>query len=64
MNNYSVNTYKFCTHDDTISYIHFHIKSNQGISSIDPTKALCISCIEGNVAHYECSNENDEFNQA
>ena len=50
MNGYSVNTYKFLSRDDNISYVRFHIKSNQGISSIDPTKALVLAGIDSDYA--------------
>ena len=44
MNGYSVNTYKFLTRDNNdTSYVRFHIKSNQGINSIDPTRASMLA---------------------
>lgn len=56
MNGYSVNTYKFISCDDNISYIRFHIKSNQGISSIDPTKALILSGMDCDYATRDLYN--------
>jgi len=56
MNGYSVNTYKFLSRDDNTSYIRFHIKSNQGISSIDPTKALILSGMDSDYATRDLYN--------
>jgi len=56
MNGYSVNTYKFLSRDDDISYIRFHIKSNQGISSIDPTKALVLAGMDCDYATRDLYN--------
>lgn len=56
MNGYSVNTYKFVSQDDNISYVRFHIKSNQGISSIDPTKALVLAGLDSDYATRDLYN--------
>ncbi|CAF1106105.1 unnamed protein product [Rotaria sordida] len=56
MNSYSVNTYKFLSRDDDISYVRFHIKSNQGISSIDSTKALVLAGLDSDYATRDLYN--------
>ncbi|CAF2877441.1 unnamed protein product [Rotaria sp. Silwood2] len=56
MNGYSVNTYKLISRDDDISYVRFHIKSNQGISSIDPTKALVLAGLDSDYATRDLYN--------
>jgi catalase len=56
MNGYSVNTYKFLSRDDHISYVRFHIKSNQGISYIDPTKALVLAGMDSDYATRDLYN--------
>lgn len=56
MNGYSVNTYKFLTRDNETSYVRFHLKSNQGISSIDPTKALVLAGMDSDYATRDLYN--------
>jgi catalase len=56
MNGYSVNTYKFLSRDDDISYVRFHLKSNQGQSSIDPTKALVLAGLDSDYATRDLYN--------
>ena len=56
MNGYSVNTYKLLSRDDGISYVRFHVKSNQGISSIDPTKAVVLAGLDSDYASRDLYN--------
>ena len=56
MNGYSVNTFKFLSSDDNICYVRFHIKSNQGMSSIDPTKALVLAGLDNDYAARDLYN--------
>ena len=64
MNGYSVNTYKFLSSEDRVSYVRFHVKSNQGVSSIDSTKALVLAGIDSDYATRDLYNTicaNKEF---
>ncbi|CAF1133355.1 unnamed protein product [Adineta ricciae] len=56
MNGYSVNTYKFLSSEDRVSYVRFHVKSNQGISSIDSTKALVLAGMDSDYATRDLYN--------
>ncbi|CAF1029844.1 unnamed protein product [Didymodactylos carnosus] len=56
MNSYSVNTYKFVNRENEISYVRFHVKSNQGISTIDPTKSLVLAGIDSDYASRDLYN--------
>jgi catalase len=56
MNGYSVNTYKFISHENNISYVRFHMKSNQGLASIDPTKASALAGLDSDYATRDLYN--------
>ena len=56
MNGYSVNTYKFISHDDQISYVRFHLKSNQGLRFLDPSKGFVLAGIDGDYATRDLYN--------
>jgi catalase len=46
MNGYSVNTFKFIADNDQISYVRFHVKSKQGLRSIEPNQAFVLAGLD------------------